>query len=293
MQVPFKQVDVFTAVPYQGNPVAVVLDARSLTTGQMQAIASWTNLSETTFVLPPTTLEADYQLRIFTPRSELPFGGHPTLGSVHALLEADLCRLREGKLVQECGVGLVTLHVQQSGDRRTIYFDLPAPAHTRLPADAQAQVHAVLGLPQDANLSAGIVDVGPVFIVVQLPDAAQVLALTPDMPALAALSAQRGVLGIVAFGAYLGDGPATIESRAFFPAAGIPEDPVCGSGNGAIAAFIRHTGQTGAFGERYTSSQGSRIGRAGRLSLVFQADGGIQVGGQSVTCLDGQIRLPD
>lgn len=292
MQVAFKQVDVFTAVPYQGNPVAVILDARGMTTEQMQAIASWTNLSETTFVLPATTPGADYQLRIFTPRSELPFGGHPTLGSAHALLEAGLCEVREGKLVQECGVGLVTLHVQQEGAPRTLYFDLPAPAHTSLEAEAQAQVQAVLGLPQDSVLSGGIVNVGPVFIVVQLPDAAQVLALTPDMQALAALSVQRGVLGIVAFGAYPGDGPATLESRAFFPAAGIPEDPVCGSGNGAIAAYIRHTGQTATFGDRYTSSQGSRIGRAGRLALVFLADGGIRVGGQSVTCVDGQIRLP-
>jgi PhzF family phenazine biosynthesis protein len=282
----FRQVDVFTAVPFMGNPVAVVLDADGLSVAAMQRIARWTNLSETTFVLPPTRAAADYRLRIFTPMAELPFAGHPTLGSAHALLEAGRMSPRDGELVQECGAGLVRLTVTKEGAARWIAFELP-PASLQAPGDAEvAELSSLLGAALVAEARPLLVDVGPRWLVAQLPDAAAVLALQPDRARLVALSRALGATGVTVFGEYAPGEPARLEVRSFAPAQGIDEDLVCGSGNGAVGVFLRATGQVDRVGERLVASQGLRLGRAGRLRLVLEGNA-VRVGGQAVTCVEG------
>ncbi|MNF58011.1 Trans-2,3-dihydro-3-hydroxyanthranilate isomerase [compost metagenome] len=286
---PFKQVDVFTKVPFKGNPVAVVLQAEGLTSEQMQRIAHWTNLSETTFVLPPSSAAADYRVRIFTPASELPFAGHPTIGTAHALLEAGAIAPRDGLLVQECAAGLVQLEVSQDSDgERWITFDLPQPAFTPL-GDAEVdELEAILGCTVSREAQPRLIDVGARWIVAQLDSAAAVLACRPDMARMKLIEQKPQETGVTIFGAYPAGQPARIEVRSFAPACGIDEDPVCGSGNGCVAAFIRDSGQTAHFGSRYLASQGAALGRAGLLRIAID-DERIQVGGMAVTCIDGQL----
>lgn len=185
MAVPFKQVDVFTTTPFKGNPVAVVMDARGLSTEQMQAIARWTNLSETTFVLPATNPAADYQVRIFTPGSELPFAGHPTIGTAYALIEAGVIAPKNGCLTQECGAGLVALTVEPTADGNlSISFELPEPAITPL-IEAQTQaLESILGCAIDKDFTPALVDVGARWIVAQVKDAQSVLSAMPNYEAL-------------------------------------------------------------------------------------------------------------
>jgi PhzF family phenazine biosynthesis protein len=286
---PFKQVDVFTAVPYLGNPVAVVLDGTDLSTELMQRIAQWTNLSETTFVLPPTQAGADYRVRIFTPGSELPFAGHPTIGTAHALLEAGRIQPRGGTLSQECAVGLIRLTVDTHLEgQRNIGFELPMARFTEMTPSQTGQLLGLFPEMQTGTSRSRLVDVGPRWIVVQVPDAQTVLSVRPDMGVISELSADARATGVVLFGAYGSHHDTQIEVRAFAPLCGIQEDPVCGSGNGCMAAFIRETGQTGRFGERFTASQGQVVGRAGFIQLGITPES-IVVGGCAVTCIDGQI----
>jgi PhzF family phenazine biosynthesis protein len=285
----FKQVDVFTSTPFRGNPVAVVLDAQGLDSLQMQRIANWTNLSETTFVLPPNDPQADYQVRIFTPGSELPFAGHPTIGTAHALLEAGLVVARQGELVQECGAGLVKLRVRSAaaGDR-FISFDLPQPTVIEL-SDAQvSELQALLGVELVREVRPRLIDVGARWIVAQLRDAGTVLAARPDMVRMARQDVQAKATGVVIFGAHdLGD-PGRIEVRAFAPSCGVAEDPVCGSGNGCVAVFVRDTAQTDRFGSSYIATQGQVVGREGQVLISIEPDR-IVVGGAAVTCIEGTL----
>jgi len=270
---PFKQVDVFTAKPFFGNPVAVVIGADSLEATQMQRIAAWTNLSETTFLLRPTLAGADYRLRIFTPRQELPFAGHPTLGSAHAALESGFVKAGNGKLRQECGAGVLDLALEG----RRIYVRAPAPKVS--PA----------AVPLFGNSRALRVDVGPVWIVVDLGDAGTVDELAPDMAAIAELSDSLNASGVTVFGRTgIRDEP--IHVRSFAPAHGIPEDPVCGSGNISVAVFLRETGLLKEFGSSYTARQGMQVGRDGRVAVRVTPDA-IEIGGEAVTCVDGRLRV--
>lgn len=282
----FRQVDVFTAEPFLGNPVAVVLDAAGLSDAAMQRIARWTNLSETTFALPATAPGADYRLRIFTPAAELAFAGHPTIGSAHALLEAGRVRPRAGLLLQECGAGLVRLAVTQEEGGRWIGFELPRAALVALHDADVAELGSLLGAALVADARPRLVDVGPRWIVAQLPDAAAVLALQPDRARLVALSRALGATGVTVFGEYAPGEPARLEVRSFAPGHGIDEDPVCGSGNGAVGVFLRETAQVGRIGERFLASQGQRLGRAGRIRLALDG-AAIRVAGQAVTCVEG------
>lgn len=286
---PFKQVDVFTTTPFRGNPVAVVLDGNGLDTEQMQRIANWTNLSETTFVLPATKQEADYRVRIFTPKSELPFAGHPTIGTAHALLEAGLVVAKDGQLVQECGAGLVRLHIDtDASGARLIAFELPQPAFTVL-TDAQVDtLQSILGTDLSQKAQPRLIDVGARWIVAQLPSAAAVIATRPDFARMRVQDQQLRATGVVIFGAHEEDSPAQVEVRAFAPSCGVDEDPVCGSGNGCMAAFIRETGQVDHFGARFIAAQGQSVGRAGLLHIRIAPDQ-IQVGGAAVTCIQGSI----
>jgi len=279
----FKQVDVFTATPFRGNPVGVVLDSQDLESGQMQQIARWTNLSETTFVLPPTSAAADYRLRIFTPRAELPFAGHPTIGSAHAVLEAGIAAAKDGRLRQECGAGVLELQV----DGDTLWLESPPATSTPLGlSDLDALKNS---LKTSFNDTPMVVNVGPRWLVAELAGAEAVAALEPDMPLIAQLSNRLAIGGVTVYGA-ASDGRSALHVRSFAPALGIPEDPVCGSGNISVAAYLQMSGQAGRFGPRYTARQGMQLGRDGQVSIRCEG-GRILLGGSAVTCVEGTLRL--
>lgn len=279
----FKQVDVFTQVPFRGNPVAVVLQGDGFSAEDMQHIAAWTNLSETTFVMRPDSKMADYRLRIFTPRAELPFAGHPTLGSAHAVLEAGIAKPTDGRLRQECGAGVLELQV----DGNTLWLDSPPATDSPLGnSDLSALEKSLKSRVQGAPR---VVDVGPRWLVAELGGADAVGALAPDMQALADLSDKLAIGGVTVFGA-ASDGRSAVHVRSFAPAHGIAEDPVCGSGNISVAAYLRKSGQEGRFGDRYLARQGMQLGRDGQVSIRFEP-GKIFLGGSAVTCVEGSLRL--
>ena len=275
---PFMQVDVFTDRPYRGNPVAVILDANGLGEDEMLAIARWTNLSETTFVLAPDAPGAHYRLRIFTPVHELPFAGHPTLGSAFAVAAAGIARPEEGRLVQQCAAGLVPVRFE-SPDR--VWLRLPAARVNPLPEPQRRRLSAALGIDCPEDTCA--IDVGPVWITVRAPSGPAVLALRPDQNAIAALSRELGVTGVTVFGEQV-DGDTRFEVRSFAPAANVPEDPVCGSGNGCVAVMLARGGER----QPYLARQGRAIGRDGFVAVGFPGDG-IEIGGSVVTCIRGEI----
>lgn len=292
MRLPFAQVDVFGLGAFLGNPVAVVFltepgAADRLDSASMQQIARWTNLSETTFVLPATTPEASYRLRIFTPRQELPFAGHPSVGTAHAVIEAGLAQPdAEGRLVQECAAGLLPLRVESDAAARRILVRLPAARETALAPSAQQRLQAALGA---AITPAAAVDVGPVWVVAGLDSGRAVRALQPDFDALARLSLELGAVGMSVYGVD-DSGEAGLVVRSFVPADGIPEDPVCGSGNGAVGAYLQARGNFP--GASYTASQGRECGRDGRVRVERDLQDRIWIGGGAVTLVDGHLALP-
>jgi PhzF family phenazine biosynthesis protein len=286
----FKQVDVFTTRPFFGNPVAVVLEGDGLDAGAMQHIAAWTNLSETTFVLRPTAAGADYRVRIFTPRAELPFAGHPTVGTAHAVLEAGVVAAKP-ELRQECGAGVLRLVVEGNGTARRIAVEAPPPALEPLAADATAEVERALGARLAPDTAGQLVAIGPRWLTVMLADAAAVRTLAPDMTAVAAVSRKLRATGITVF-APEGTGQHQVVVRSFAPADGIPEDPVCGSGNAAVGAWLQHTGRAVGDGGRYVASQGRELGRDGYVGVrIDAATRRVWIGGAAVTCVDGTLHV--
>ena len=273
----FAQVDVFTAVPYLGNPLAVVMDGTGLSTAHMQAFTDWTNLSEATFVLPPTHPQADYAVRIFCPGRELPFAGHPTLGTCHAWLEAGGVPKAQ-EVVQECGVGLV--NIQRQGTR--LAFAAP-PLRRGGPLD-EADVQLIakgLGVARQDIVHHAWCDNGPQWRGVMLGSAEQLLALKPDPEILKGLD-----IGVVA---PLSKGDAQFEVRAFFPGNnGLAEDPVTGSLNAAIGQWLI---EAGLAPNSYVASQGACLARAGRVYVHRDAQNQVWVGGESVTCIEGSVQL--
>ena len=306
-QRPFKQVDVFTAVPFQGNPLAVVLDASGLDDDAMQRFARWTNLSETTFLLPPTQASADYRVRIFTPGVELPFAGHPTLGSCHAWLQAGGQPKTPGQVVQECGIGLVPIR-REVGTQRLAFA---APPLKRSSPDLAmlSAVATALGLDAPQIVAAQLLDNGPVWLGLLLDSVDSVLQLTPDYSTLARLGVLIGVAAAyplqadappligrvnreaLAFGARRseanGDAPG-LEVRAFTPGIAGNEDPVTGSLNASLAQWLIADGRLPA---HYLASQGACLGRSGEVHVAQDAGGQVWVGGESVTCINGQATL--
>jgi PhzF family phenazine biosynthesis protein len=271
----FAQVDVFTTTPYAGNPVAVVHDADGLSTEQMQRFAHWTNLSETTFVLSPTEPDADYRVRIFTPVAELPFAGHPTLGTCHAWL-ANGGRPRAEVIVQECKAGLVPIRRTDEG----LAFAAP-PLLRSGPVDESLveRIATLLDLDRSDILDAEWVDNGPGWVAVWLASAEAVLALRPGF-----IDLDLGVVGPYPEGSEI-----AVEVRAFFPKDGSTvEDPVTGSLNASLAGWLLRTGRVET---PYVASQGTVLGRAGRVHVSQDADGAIWVGGGTVTCVTGQVEL--
>jgi PhzF family phenazine biosynthesis protein len=285
MQRAFAQVDVFTATPYLGNPVAVVLDGTGLSTEAMQAFTDWTHLSEATFVLPPTQAGADYALRIFCPGRELPFAGHPTLGSCHAWLEAG--GVPQGaEVVQECAVGLV--RIRRDG-QRLAFAAPPLRRSGPLPEDEVLRIAQGLGLARQDILHHAWCDNGPQWRGVMLASAQQVLALQPNAQILAGME-----VGVVApldqASQQSTNGPAeAFEVRAFFPGhGGLTEDPVTGSLNAALGQWLIGAGLAPS---HYVARQGTALGRAGRVHVQQDAQGQVWVGGESVVCIKGQVTL--
>jgi PhzF family phenazine biosynthesis protein len=312
---PFQQVDVFTATPYQGNPLAVVLDGAALSDAQMQRFANWTHLSETTFLLPPTpagrAAGADYRVRIFDPQSELRFAGHPTLGSCHAWLQAGGQPQVPGRVVQECQVGLVPI---RQVDQRLL-FAAPALQRSAPSPMLLAQVAAALGLKPRDVVAAQVLDNGLRWLGILLDSPQTVLQLKPDHLALKALGVVVGVAGIYpaddeapplirrsnrearGFSAAQGrsqtpsastEPEPRLEVRAFAAAVGIAEDPVTGSLNASLAQWLLADGHTSA---PYLVSQGTCLDRMGRVHIEQDAQGQVWVGGASVSCITGSVLL--
>jgi len=283
----FKQVDVFTRRPFFGNPVGVVLDGVGLDPEAMQRMAAWANISETTFVLPPTAPGADYRVRIFAPRRELPFAGHPTIGTAHAVLEAGIARPRDGRLRQECSAGVLTLAVEGEGSDRRIAVEVPPARLADVDPAALARICAALGLATPPAGEPKVVDLGPRWLVLELADAAAVRALAPDLAAIAEASRALGITGVTAFGRARAADHA-LAVRSFAPAEGIPEDPVCGSGNAAVGVLLDAAGALPGAGREYVASQGRELGRDGYVTV--RVDPGTRrtwIGGHAVTCIDG------
>ena len=309
-QRPYKQVDVFTATPYFGNPLAVVLSASGLTDEDMQRFARWTNLSETTFILPPTQGAADYRLRIFTPGGELPFAGHPTLGSCHAWLEADGQPKSRHFIVQECAKGLI--NIRRDASKARLAFAAPSLTRSAPRPVVLAQVANALGLKAEQIAAAQLLDNGPVWLSLLLDSPDTVLQLMPNHQELAKLGIKVGVAGIYttpsspliakanreAKAFTQSESAATpdleenfepnLEVRAFAACNGINEDPVTGSLNASLAQWLM---ADELMPQHYSASQGVCMGRAGQVDLQRDADGQVWVGGQSVTCIDGTVML--
>ncbi len=274
----FSQVDVFSAEPFRGNPVAVVHDADGVTDEQMRAFAHWTNLSETTFVLSPTDPAADYRLRIFTPSTELPFAGHPTIGSAHAWLEAGGVPRTEGELVQECGAGLVRL---RRGERLA-FAGPPFIRSGAVSREDRERIVRALRIDPSQVVDLEWIDNGPGWVGVLMESAEAVLALEPDW------SAAEGMdIGVV--GPYPEGSECAVEIRAFCPGMGIVEDPVTGSLNAGVAQWLA--------GDRlptsYVASQGTVLGRRGRVYIERDPDdpATIWVGGDARTSITGTVGI--
>ena len=285
----FKQVDVFTDRPFMGNPVAVVLAADDIDADAMQRIAGWTNLSETTFVQGPTRPEADYRLRIFTPTGELPFAGHPTVGSAHAALEAGV--VTGPSFRQECGAGVLPLTVTDSEMGRRISVAAPEAKFVRDCGDLADAVSASLGAQIAPEPSPAAMDNGPVWLFVRLESGSAVAGLEPDMSAVTKLSREHGLSGVAAFALLEGDGP-RVHIRCFAPAFGVYEDPVTGSANAALPAYLARAGLLDSVGREYVSTQGTELGRDGRVYVrALDEQGRAEIGGRAVTVIDGHISL--
>lgn len=282
MKVTFKQVDVFTSSAFKGNPLAVIMEAQGLSDAQLAAIARWTNLSETTFVLPPQDDAADYRVRIFTVEGELPFAGHPTLGTAHALLEAGWPLKTPGKIVQECGVGLVEVKISDDGA-----LAFAAPAATFTPFSDALMSSALHSEAFDLSQSPSIVDMGIRWLLIPMSSAQAVLDVVPSVADLQRLHKHADVNGTAIFGALPSGESEQYEVRALLVENGsLTEDPVTGSANACLARYFAAQGQT----RDYRARQGSAIQREGRIQVSF-TDEAIWIGGQTVTVIDGTIQL--
>lgn len=274
---PFRQVDVFTTEPYRGNPVAVVHDAAGIEDTALARFAQWTNLSETTYLLPPTTPDADYRVRIFTPAAELPFAGHPTLGTCHAWLEAGGVPRDPDVIVQECAAGLI--RVRRSDGGRLAFAEPPLIRSGPVDDATLDHVGDVLRIPRAAIVDAQWVDNGPGWVAVLLSSAAEVLAVEPGFVDL-----DVGIAGPYPVGS-----AAAFEVRAFFPLNGATvEDPVTGSLNASLAGWLLRTGRARA---PYIAHQGAALGRAGRVHVTRDGNGTIWIGGGTVTCITGEVEI--
>lgn len=274
----FKQVDVFADVPFHGNPLAVVFGADDLTQSEMQEIANWTNLSETAFF--QSSDKADYRLRIFTPRAELPFAGHPTIGSAHAAREKGLVSPERNSIVQECISGLVPMTIEDD----VIMARVPVARVL----DKSMDVGRLQGCIGAGGADPMIVDVGPHWMVARIDSVDALYSLPINFADLAQWNQNTGTVGL---NVYAVDKQGQVHVRSLAPNDGIPEDPACGSGNAAVAVHIETTGQSENTGKSYTARQGRALGRDGRIKVRIADNNEIYIGGQSVTVIDGEIGI--
>ena len=285
---PYLQLDVFAHRPGAGNALGVVLDGGDFDTAAMQALANWLNLSETTFVLPPTVPEASYRVRIFTPKSELPFAGHPSVGTAHAVLEAGLARPVDGRLVQECAAGLLPIRINGRGAMRTISVRAPRSREITVGDDVAGLLRAAIADCPLGTLKPTLLNNGPSWWCVELIDESAVRSMVPDLPRIAELTRATGAVGLAVFARCPG-ADYQIVVRAYCPADGIPEDPVTGSVNASIAAHLSHNAALGSFGQRYVVSQGREVGRDGRIEVEIDADDEVWIGGLTQTVIRGEL----
>lgn len=288
------QVDAFASAPYKGNPCAVVFDAADIPSEKMQVIAAEMNLSETVFLLPPTTADADYRARIFTPRSELPFAGHPTISAAYcvhrSLVEAGYgqdCTL----LRQECKAGIIPVEIADQEGRTVYTMTQVAPEYLDISVDRRSVIDA-LGC-QDAELLDPPIEAantGIPWMFARLSSAKAVAALQPDMTAIASISKQTGITGLAAYAIGATNEGVDIKLRAFAPAEGVPEDPVTGSANGCLAAVLARNGAFGPAPLTYLAEQGVEMGRDGRIhAAIDSATSGPRIGGQVVRVMDALL----
>lgn len=286
MALRYLQMDVFAARPGAGNPLGAVIDGARFDPGQMQAFAAWTNLSETIFLLPPTVPGADYRVRIFTPRQELPFAGHPSVGAAWAALEAGLVPADRAALVQECAAGLLPVRVEHRGDARLTHVRAPRAREVAIEA-APALLQGALRGMRPGTLPAALWDNGPRWWLVELADGDAVRSLQPDLAGIAALTLATGAVGLAVHAPEARDGHHLVV-RAFCPADNIPEDPVTGSAQAAIAARLAEAGALPGSGGTYIGSQGRELGRDGRVEVQV-ADGEVWIGGATQPVIRGTV----
>jgi PhzF family phenazine biosynthesis protein len=287
----YLQLDVFPASRGGGNPLGVVIDASGWTDADMQAFAAWTNLVETTFLLPPSSNAASYRLRIFTPTSEIPFAGHPTIGSAQAALQTGFAQPRDGTLIQECGAGLLPIRVHGDDHTRELFVRAPAASVVTIARDIPPALRAVVGSQSLGSLPPALVEGGRRWWVVEFADEAGVRNWQPDHAAILALAKADRCLGICVF-ARGSNAEFELTVRAFPAGVGIVEDPASGAANGLIAAWIAQHEAAGALARGYRVSQGREMGHDARIVVRIDADRAVWVGGRTDIVVDGTLRWP-
>jgi len=288
---PFVQIDVFTAQALSGNPVAVVLDANDLPEHTMQRFARWTNLSETTFVLKPTQADASYRVRIFTPMAELPFAGHPSVGTAWALIDAGLVKPNAGRLMQECAAGLLNVQVQGNGDHRVVSVQAPMAQRSALsPQIVEALPRALGSTGSLVGARPILSDVGARWILVEVANRAAVRALAPDFEAIAQLSTSARSEGIAVF-SFEPPLSVPLELRAFAPATGVAEDPVTGSAHASVADWLNSQRRLDSVDGRYRATQGIAVGRAGEVEVSVDKNQRAHIGGRCCALIRGAVDL--
>lgn len=286
----FLQLDVFTDRAGGGNPLGVVVGAQGWDADDMQRFAVWTNLVETTFLMPATEPGADYRLRIFTPNREIPFAGHPTIGSACAALATGFVAPRP-VLVQQCGAGLLPIHVEGSGTGQQLFVQSPSARVLRTGLDADPQLRALLAQVRLGRLPPAYVEGGRCWWVAELADEDAVRGWHPNHGAIHALALASNSLGLCVF-ARAPRRDYDVVVRAFPAGVGIVEDPASGAANGLVAAYLAASEPDGEFARGYRVSQGREIGKDARILVRFEDDGTIRVGGRSHIVIDGRLRWP-
>lgn len=283
----FLQLDVFASRPGGGNPLGVVIGAGHWPDAAMQAFAAWTNLVETTFLLPPTLPGASYRLRIFTPTREIAFAGHPTVGSACAAIATGMVEVSDGRLIQQCGAGLLPIRQRQHAGAEYLYVQAPAADVLVRGAEAMARLSSILHGLAPGVLPPALVEGGRRWWIAELADEAALRAWRPDHPAIAALAAESGSLGLCVF-ARSAEPTHQLVVRAFPAGVGIVEDPASGAANGLIAAYIARSEPAGPMARGYRVSQGREIGRDAWIDIEFEGTA-VWVGGQSHIVIDGAL----
>lgn len=289
----YLQVDVFSKRPGCGNPLAVVLDAEGLTSEQMQTIAAWTNLVETTFVLPPSQANADYRVRIFTPQREIPFAGHPSLGTAHALLASKQIKVQKGEIIQECGAGLIPIRIETSKKfRRRLFFRAPAVKNIETLRIDSVEANSVFSQLELGELSPSLVEGGRKWWIAEMRNENALRTLQPDHEAISTMSKSTDSMGLCVFSRCT-DQDYQLAVRAFAPAFGIKEDPASGAANATIAAYLLDSGALESIGHNYRVSQGREIGHDATIDLRAARQDDIWVGGECQTVIHGNINWID